>query len=249
MSENKKTNETREKKKEKVKENKINFYFLSLLFTFSLIIAFNISIFFSDKNEKNLLFSGKPKTLKLNKKYVFKKIVDVSIKEMKQGNFNSMHNFNELFFIMENTLRILKKTCISMHHYSHEGVSRKIVGVLINNESDFITMINPKVIGKSKETIEIVCKGGEKIKKPKYVWIEFYHDLIYNKKKKKQKSGTYVIGLNKIKLQFKQQYDYFRNTLNPKEKYSLQDKQFHDKIGVCLQIIIDQFNNKSSSCF
>ena len=97
------------------------------------------------------------------------------------------YSFRQLYSGMENAMRFLGKTCSTMHDYSHTGVSKKIMALMVNDGLDFIPMINPIIVGNSTERVTRTisspyCKnrGDISVVYYKFIFVRFllYRDFV-----------------------------------------------------------------------
>jgi hypothetical protein len=188
------------------------------------------------------------KSLELSNNYTTGNIERISKKELNDGIIgNSSYSFDNIFTVIENTLKTSNKTCLAMHHYELNGEAKQLVGLFINDRSNFITMINPKITSKSIKDIIQVKYGNKVINRYKYIFVSFYYDLLYeNKANSMYYINEKTIIVNKPSLSetsfFEKIYNVFDKNHLKKKRFVKFEKRFHNEYSVCLQTVIEEFN-------
>lgn len=185
-------------------------------------------------------------SIELNDNYTIGKTKQVTDKELKNQRFyDSEYRIDDIFRGMENTLRSTKSLCIAMHHYKLNEYPKQLVGILINNRTDFVNLINPKIETKSINEIVNVIHRNNTISRYQYVTVSFYYDLFYAGE---YSDDIYVHNGEKIILKKKEHnyaiqriFDIFYKSHIPKKRFVKMEKRFHNEYSICIQNIIAEF--------
>jgi hypothetical protein len=185
------------------------------------------------------------KSLELNSNYTTKKSTQISEKELNNQSIkSSMFSFEDIFKGMENTLRSTNTTCIAMHHYKLSETPRQLAGMLINNRTDFIGFINPVIDAQSLKQEVFVRYRNNTVSRFQYVWIHFYHDLVYGRE---YESGDYMHHGNGFQIKKENQYgvfsvfERFYKSHVPKKRFVKVGMRLHNEYSICMQNIIEEF--------
>lgn len=185
------------------------------------------------------------KSLELNPNYTIGKTQLISEKEL-NGQFikSSVFSFDDIFGAMENTLRSSNSTCVAMHHYKLNEPAKQMVGMLINNKTDFIMFVNPTIEAKSINDQVHVRFRNSTTKRFQYIWVNFYFDLMYGRDRD---DGLYVYNNERLLVKraswfgVSAIFERFYKGHVPKSRFVKVNMRLHNEYSICIQNIMDEF--------
>ena len=184
------------------------------------------------------------KTLELDQNYTTGLVIPVTEANLKKQITGSQYSFDDMFRGMENTLKSTNSVCVAMHHYKLKENALQLAGLLINNHTDFINLINPSIRAKSNKNQVQIMYRGHKTNRYQYVWVDFYHDMSYAQECDEEKiihNGNTLRLDGTCKRKVDWIFSRFYSKVQHNKRFVKMTIKLHNEYAVCIQTIIEEF--------